>query len=327
MAERYTDNTNDMDLTPAAGVASYEQVKQEHKLYYFNLVKRRYIWFALSGLMMIISIISLAVQGLNLGIDFTGGTMLDIRFDQQVSQAKITQSLDEVGLTGQVQLSEGDTQALIRTQPLEEEQRDELLQSIRENAGEFQQENLREDLVGPAIGAELRANAIKALSVAAVLILAYITLRFRFIYAVGGIVALIHDVLITLGIFSIFQWQIEASFIAAILIVFGYSINDTVVIFDRMRENEKRLKKRDSYEDMVDKSIWQNMGRSVKTSLTVLIALFAIFILGGETTKVFALAMIIGIFAGAYSSLFIASQIVVELRKRFNINVVKKSEG
>lgn len=327
MADNNTINkTEKAELTPAAGVASYEQVKKEHKAY-FNIVKKRYLWFALSALLLIPSIISLAVQGLNLGIDFTGGTMLDIKFDQQITQAQITEALDEVGLSGQVQLAQEGTEALIRTEALEPEKRDELLASIREKAGEFDSENFQEDLVGPAIGAELRSNAIKALIVASVLILAYVTLRFRLIYAVGGIVALAHDIIITLGIFSIFQWQIEAAFIAAILTVFGYSINDTVVIYDRMRENEKRLKKRDSYEDMVDKSVWQSMERSVKTSLTVLIALFAIFILGGASTKVFALAMIIGVISGAYSSIFIASQIVVELRKKFNINIVKKNEG
>ncbi|KUO66987.1 MAG: preprotein translocase subunit SecF [Gracilibacter sp. BRH_c7a] len=315
--------TEQAELTPAAGVASYEQVQKEHKAY-FNIVKKRYLWFALSALLLIPSIISLAVQGLNLGIDFTGGTMLDIQFNQKVTQAQITESLDSVGLTGQVQLSQEDTEALIRTEALDPEKRDALLASIKENAGEFDSEKLGEDLVGPAIGAELRTNAFKALIVATILILAYVTLRFRLIYAIGGIVALAHDILITLGIFSIFQWQVEAAFIAAILTVFGYSINDTVVIYDRMRENEKRLKKRDSYEDMVDKSVWQSMERSVKTSMTVLIALFAIFILGGASTKVFALAMIIGVTTGTYSSIFIASQIVVELRKRFRVNITKK---
>ncbi len=327
MADNNTINRNDeAEYTPAAGVATYEQIQKEHKLY-FNIVKKRYIWFALSALLLIPSIISLIVQGLNLGIDFTGGTMLDIKFDHQITQAQITDSLDSVDLSGQVQLSQEDTEALIRTEALEPEKRDDLLAAIRENAGEFDSENLKEDLVGPAIGAELKSNAIKALIVASILILAYVSLRFRLIYAAGGIIALVHDVIITLGIFSIFQWQVEASFIAAILTVFGYSINDTVVIYDRMRENEKRLKKRDSFEDMVDKSVWQSMERSVKTSLTVLIALFAIFILGGASTKVFALAMIIGVISGTYSSIFIASQIVVELKNRFHINITKKNDA
>lgn len=323
MINRTENNT--IEATPAAGVASYDQVKQESKLY-FNIVKKRYIWFALSAVMMLVSIISLVVQGLNLGIDFTGGTMLDIKFNHQVTQARITDSLKAVGISGHVQLSQGDTEAIIRTQALQPEQRDSLLASIREIAGDFDSENLKEDLVGPAIGAELRSNALKALIVATILILAYVSLRFRLIYAVGGILALLHDIILMLGIFSIFQFQIEAAFIAAMLTVFGYSINDTVVIYDRMRENEKRLKKRDSYEDMVDKSIWQNMGRNVMTTLTMLIALFAILIFGGATTKLFALAMIIGVITGVYSSVFLASQIVIELKNRFKVNVIKKNE-
>ncbi len=311
--------TNNEEVTPAASEATYEQVQQENKLY-FHIVKRRLIWFLISLLILVPGIISLFTQGLNLGIDFTGGTMFDIRFDKEVSQAQITKALDSVGLTGQVQLTDGNTEALIRTEVLEDDKRDALLAAIQKEAGAFDKRNLQEDKVGPAIGAELRSGALKALIVASVLILLYVSIRFRFIYAVSGVLALLHDIFITLGIFSIFQWQIDAAFIAAILTVFGYSINDTVVIYDRIRENEKRMKKKDSFEDMVDKSVWQTMGRSIKTVGTVLIALFAIFILGGESTKIFALAMIIGVFSGAYSSIFVASQLVVEFRNRFGSN-------
>jgi len=301
---------------PAATEATYEQVKQDNK-FYFNIVKRRLIWFAISLVILVPGIISLFVQGLNLGIDYTGGNMLSISFNQTITQAQISKAMDSVGISGQVQLSQGDTEVIIRTSVLEDDQRDALLEAIKIEAGDFDSRNLEEVKVGPAIGAELRNGAIKALIVASILILLYISLRFRFIYAVGGIIALLHDVFITLGLFSIFQWQIDAAFIAAILTVFGYSINDTVVIYDRIRENEKRLKKKDSFEEMVDKSVWQTMGRSVKTVGTVLIALFSIFILGGDSTKIFALAMIIGVFSGAYSSIFVASQLVVEIRNRF----------
>lgn len=328
MADKYKDNKVDKNIkenvTPAATAASYEQVISEHK-FYFHTVKRRYVWFALSLLMLAVCIISLSYQGLNLGIDFTGGTMFNIKFEQPTTQAAVSEALDSVGLTGQVQLSQNDTEAIIRTSPLEPEQRDAFLDALQEKAGTFDYENLGEDLVGPAIGAELRSNAFKAMVVAAILILAYVSVRFRFIYAVGAILALVHDIVITLGAFSIFQWQIEAAFIAAILTVFGYSINNTVVIYDRIRENEKRLKKKDSFEDMVDKSVWQNMGRSVKTTLTVLIALFAIFILGGASTKMFALAMIIGLISGLYTSVLIASQLVVEFTKIFGGRIRRKN--
>ncbi|MGI6449765.1 MAG: protein translocase subunit SecF [Desulfitobacteriia bacterium] len=320
MAKKYTEQKTEQKpaekITPAAGEATYEEVKKEHRLY-FNIVKRRYIWFAISLLFLIPGIISLFVQGLNLGIDFKGGSMFDITFNQPVSQSQVSKALDSVGLSGQVQLSEGNTEVLIRTDVLDDEKRDALLSALETEAGEFDRNNLKEDKVGPAIGAELQSGAVKALVVASILILLYIAFRFRFIFAFSGVVALLHDIFVTLGIFSIFQWEIDAAFIAAILTIFGYSINDTVVIFDRIRENEKRLKKRDSFEEMVDKSVWQTMGRSIKTSVTVLIALLAIFLLGGDSTRIFSLAMIIGVFSGAYSSIFIASQLVIELRNRF----------
>ncbi|MGI5901297.1 MAG: protein translocase subunit SecF [Desulfitobacteriia bacterium] len=308
---------------PAVGEATYEQVKEQYR-FYFNIVKRRYIWFIISLIFIVPGVISLFVQGLNLGIDYTGGSLFNIKFEQAVTQEKVTEALDSVGLTGSVQLTDGNKQAIIRTVALEEEKRDSLMKALQ-GAGKFNLQNVEEDKVGPSIGAELRKGALKAIVVASILILAYMSFRFRFAFALSGLVALFHDILIILGFFSIFQWQIDAAFIAAVLTVFGYSINDSVVVFDRIRENSRRLKKKDSYEDMVDKSVWQTMGRSIKTTATVVIALLAIFILGGESTKVFALAMLIGVISGAYSSIFIASQLMVEIKKRFGGDNKRKS--
>ena len=165
------------------------------------------------------------------------------------------------------------------------------------------------------MGQELTRNAFWSLLIAMGLMIAYISFRFQFVFAISGIIALLHDVLVVVGIFSLFQWQIDSSFVAAVLTIFGYSINDTVVIFDRIRENEVKMKRGDSYEDMVDKSVWQTMRRSVNTVVTVLIALLSVFILGGVSTKVFSLAMLIGVFSGAYSSIFNASQILVEIKR------------
>ncbi|NLP43932.1 MAG: protein translocase subunit SecF [Peptococcaceae bacterium] len=318
-----SENKPPKNIIPAEGGVTYEQVKKQYR-FYFNVVNKRYIWFALSLLILIPGIISLMVQGLNLGIDYKGGSMFNIRFEQSITQMQITNALDSVGLSGQVQLSNNGNEVLVRTDALSDEQRDAFLKAIEKEVGSFDRANLEESLVGPAIGAELKSSAIKATTVAAILILLYITVRFKFIYAFSGTLTLIHDVLIILGLFSIFQWEIDANFIAAVLTIFGYSINDTVVILDRIRENEKKMKKRDSYEDMVDKSIWQTMGRSLKTGGTVIIALLAILILGGESTKIFALAMLIGVFAGAYSSIFIASQLVVEYKARFGGRVGSK---
>ncbi|MFZ3130156.1 MAG: protein translocase subunit SecF [Desulfosporosinus sp.] len=295
--------------------ATYDEVQKIHPLY-FNIVKKRYWWFGISLLIIIPGIISLFMQGLNLGIDFKGGTMLDLTFNKAVTQAAITDTMKSVGLEGPVQLSNGDTGALIRTEALEETKRNELLTALQTMVGEYDKTTLKEDKVGPAIGQELTRNALYALIIAMGLMIAYITFRFQFVYAISGIIALLHDVLVVVGLFSLFQWEVDATFVAAVLTIFGYSINDTVVIFDRIRENEAKLKRSDSYEDMVDKSVWQTMRRSVCTVVTVLIALFSVFILGGESTRVFALAMIIGVFSGAYSSIFNASQILVEIKSR-----------
>lgn len=294
--------------------ATYDEVQKIHPLY-FNIVKKRYWWFAISLLVIIPGIISLFMQGLNLGIDFKGGTMIDMTFKKAVTQAAVTDTMKSVGLEGPVQLSNGDTSALIRTEALEEVKRNELLAALQTKVGEYDKTTLKEDKVGPAMGQELTRNAFYALFIAMGLMIAYISFRFQFVFAISGIIALLHDVLVVVGLFSLFQWQIDSSFVAAVLTIFGYSINDTVVIFDRIRENEAKMRRADSYEDMVDKSVWQTMRRSVNTVVTVLIALFSVYILGGESTKVFSLAMIIGVFSGAYSSIFNASQILVEIKK------------
>lgn len=321
--DKATDKTK-MPNIPVIAEIGYEQVKREHRLY-FNIVKKRYYWFALSVLILLPGIISLFVQGLNLGIDFKGGSIFDIKFNQTVTQEKVTQALKNTGLEGSVQVSSGTNTALIRTSALSGEQRNKFLAEIEKQAGPFDRTQLKEDIVGPAIGAELTGNALKALAVASILILIYVAIRFEPVYAVAGVVALLHDIFITVGLFSLFQWQIDAPFIAAILTVFGYSINDTVVIYDRIRENEKRMKRKDSFEDMVDQSVWQTMGRSIKTVATVIISLLAIFFLGGESTKIFSLAMIIGVTSGAYSSIFNASQLVVEYMHRFGPDSTKRA--
>jgi len=294
--------------------ATYDEVKKIHPLY-FNIVKKRYWWFGISLLLIIPGIISLFMQGLNLGIDFKGGTMLDVAFQKAVTQTAITDTMKSVGLDGSVQLSNENTSALIRTEALEEAKRNELLTALQTKVGDYNKETLKEDKVGPAMGQELTRNAFLALGIAMGLMIAYISFRFQFVFAISAIIALLHDVLVVVGLFSLFRWQIDASFVAAILTIFGYSINDTVIIFDRIRENEAKMRRTDSYEDMVDKSVWQTMRRSVNTVITVLIALFSVYILGGESTKVFSLAMIIGVFCGAYSSIFIASQILVEIKR------------
>ena len=295
--------------------ATYGEVQKLHPLY-FNIVKKRYWWFAISLLIIIPGMISFVMQGLNLGIDFKGGTMLDVTFSKAVTQTAITDTMKSVGLEGPVQLSDGNTTALIRTEALEEGKRAELLTALENQVAPYDKKALKEDKVGPAMGQELTRNAIYALIIAIGMMIVYITIRFQFVFAISGIIALLHDVLVVVGVFSLFQWEIDSTFVAAILTIVGYSINDTVIIFDRIRENQAKMRRADSYGDMVDKSVWQTMRRSINTVVTVLIALLSVFILGGESTRMFSLAMLIGVFTGAYSSIFIASQILFEVKTR-----------
>jgi preprotein translocase SecF subunit len=299
---------------PSSGIVTYEDVKKKYR-FYFNIVAKRKIWFLISTVLVAASVAALAIWNLNYGMAFTGGTMVSLTFDTPVTQQDISDVASSVGINAQIQIigDTGDRQVIIRTSASEEEHV-AMLAAIREN-WTYDPLSVEESLVGPSIGAELQRSAISALVLACALMLGYLAIRFKFKYAVSGVIALLHDVLITVGVFAVLQWQIDPPFIAAILTVFGYSINDKVVIFDRIRENEEIQKKRDSFENLVDQSLWQTMARSINTGLVVLLALFAIFLLGGETTKTFSLAMIIGAIVGMYSSIFLASQLIVELKR------------
>lgn len=291
----------------------------------FDIIGKRYWFFLLSALVIIPGIISMGVQGFNLGIDFTGGTLLDLKFQQPVTVAQVREVLKDYHLENStIQLAvgsetESSQNVFVRTPVLTEEVRKDVLIGMEKRLGYF--DVLRVEKVGAVIGSELTRNAIIALFISWALMIAYITYRFEFKFAVSGIAALLHDILFVLGVFSILQKEIDASFVAAILTIVGYSINDTIVIFDRIRENLKTHRKSESFQDLVNRSIWQTMTRSIYTVLTVLFATASLYFFGGETTKNFSLALLIGISSGAYSSIFNASPIWVtwkeyEERKR-----------
>ena len=285
----------------------------------FDFVGRRKWWFLLSLLFILPGLISIAFQGFNLGIDFTGGTLLDLKFARPVTVAEVREALKEhhfegstIQLAAEAQVDSAQN-VFIRTVVLSEEDRRTVLTDLQRKIGDF--EILRIEKVGAVIGSELTKQALLALLLSWVLIILYITYRFEFNFAVAGILALIHDILIVIGIFSILRKEIDASFVAAILTIVGYSINDTIVIFDRIRENLKTYRKSEGLEQLVNKSIWQTMTRSIYTVLTVLFATASLYFFGGETTKNFSLALLIGFASGAYSSIFNASQIWVVLRE------------
>lgn len=287
-------------------------------LFKFDFIGKRYWWFALSALIMIPGLISMAVQGFNLGIDFTGGTLLDLKFAQPVTVAQVRDVLKDYHLEGStIQLASGAQveaaqNVFVRTHVLTEDERIAAMEGLKK-LGSF--EVLRVEKVGAVIGSELTRQAILALVVSWLLMIAYISFRFEFKFGVSAVAALIHDCVVVLGVFSLFRLEVDASFVAAILTIVGYSINDTIVIFDRIRENMKTHRKTESFADMVNRSIWQTMTRSIYTVVTVLFCSFALYFFGGETTKNFALALTIGFVSGAYSSVCNASPIWVTMKE------------
>lgn len=278
----------------------------------FHFVKHRKIWYVISLLVILPGLFSLITRGLNLGIDFTGGNMIELKMSPSVTTEQVREAVDQLGYgSSRIQQSGNDTY-LIRTKELQEEESAKFISNLQAKLQDVQL--LRNERVGPVIGRELTMNAILALLIASVLMLIYITFRFEFRQGAAAILALLHDVLVVIGVFSLFQIEVDSTFVAAILTIIGYSINDTIVIFDRIRENMKARKKGESLEDLVNISLWQTLARSINTVLTVVFVLLALYFLGGTTVKTFILAMLIGVSSGAYSSIFNASPIWVDLK-------------
>jgi len=275
------------------------------------------LWLTLSLVLILVGLtfIALPGYGMKLGIDFTGGSLLDLRFEEPTSTMAIREVLAGHGLGASViqRASADGREMIIRTRPLEDELRREVTQELKSKVGGF--EVVRIDEVKGVISRELTQKAFLALAIAVAGMLIYITLRFEFKFAVAAIIALAHDVLITVGVFSILGVEVNSSFVAAMLTIIGYSINDTIIIFDRIRENLKARKK-ESLEELVNSSLNQTLARSINTSLTTLLAVGAVFVFGGKTTQDFALALIVGIVSGTYSSLFVASPVWVWWKNR-----------
>ncbi len=279
------------------------------------------LWFAISSIIIVTGLICMFTRGFNFGIDFTGGTIIDLKFERPVAIAEVRTSLAKFGLeSSQIQLTgaeSGVTEAenvMIRTTDMEEEQRKDVMAAIKTDVGNY--DVLREEKVGATIGGELITNAVLALVVSWALIIAYVAYRFEWRFGVAAVLALVHDILIVLAVFSFTGRQIDSSFIAALLTIVGYSINDTIVIFDRIRENLKlHFRRGGDVNHLVNTSVFQTLTRSLYTVFTVMFTTFALYFFGGETTKDFAFALLIGFGSGCYSSIFIASPLWVALRK------------
>lgn len=285
----------------------------------FDFIGKRKFAYALSCIIIIAGIVSLFVQGLNFGIDFTGGTVFQVQFEDNKEISDLRDELGTMGYDG-AQIQQMDNGAFqIKTEFMDQTAQDEFEQQLKDASGSF--EVLSTNAVGPSIGQEILLSGILALIVAVVLMVVYITIRFQWRFALAGNIALFHDILVTVSIFSIFQLEVNSNFVAAILTIFGYSINDSIVVFDRIRERLGSVK-RDNLAMTVNNAIQSTLRRSLFTSLTTLIPILCVFFFGGETTKVFVLALIIGIVSGTYSSIFVASPLWYDMsmkskKKRF----------
>lgn len=285
----------------------------------FSIVKRYKIFFTITITFLIIGIGSMLFKGFNLGIDFTGGSIMDLQFNKTVTVAQVRDVLKERDLGNAIiQLESNDSNAtqskgvLIRTGVISDEQRQQVMADLKTKLGEFTIQ--RVENVGATIGGELIQQAVMAIVLSWILMIAYITIRFEFRFAIAAIIALIIDVTVTLSYFSLFHMELDSSFVAALLTVVGYSVNGTIVIFDRIRENLKIHRRSESMTEMVDNSIWQTMGRSVYTVGTSLFAVVAIFLWGGDTIRNFSFAMLVGFSSGAYTSTLLAGPLWMMLR-------------
>jgi preprotein translocase SecF subunit len=282
----------------------------------YDFMKHRNLLFGFSGVIIAIGLIFMVMSGLNLGIDFTGGTSIQANLGKsfEISDVRnITDKFDKEAIV--TYAGQNRDIALIKTKvALNVSQQGEVIKGFQDKF-DIQQTNIQFETIGPTIGGELTKQSLIALLLANLGILIYISFRFEWKFGIAAIAALIHDVLIMLVVYSIAQIAINASFIAAILTIVGYSINDTIVVFDRIRENKKHTKKID-YNDLVNRSISETMVRSINTSLTTLVTILALYILGVPAIKDFALPLVVGIIAGTYSSIFIASPLWVLLDQK-----------
>lgn len=287
-----------------------------------DFMGRRRVWYTVSMSLIVIGMISLAIKGFDYGIDFLGGTELVVGFTNNVQVADVRTAMDQIGM-GKAEIKTFGSEKDIMIRTAEQGEGGSVANKIRSGLTASFPNNpftvLKEDKVGPKVGAELRRAAFYAVIASLVAICLYVAFRFKFIYGVGAVVALFHDVLVTLGMISIFDGlftlEINQNMIAAFLTLVGLSVNDTVVIFDRMRENQKIFRGM-SLVDVMNKSLNETLSRTIITSGTIFIVLVVLLIFGGEVNRGFSFALTIGIVTGTYSSIYIASAVVLEWANR-----------
>jgi len=298
----------------------------------FKFIKYTKLWFTVSIIAVLIAIGAMVYNkvtygnALELGIDFTGGSLMEVQLETDASIQELEDAIEAAypDSVGQITITDQNTH-IVHAKDMTEEQLDSVSASVSENLGEF--EMLRFTTIGPKIGETLKQKAIIALSVALIAIVLYIAYAFRRVpkrvspwkFGLCAIVALAHDVLITLGIFALLRFEIDAFFITALLTIMGFSVHDTIVVFDRIRENLKKQSRDDTFGDVADISLNQTLTRSINTSISTLFPLVALYAWGAESIRILVFALIIGIFVGTYSSIFIASPLLTMWQERTRI--------
>ena len=287
------------------------------KATHIDFMGKRKLAIMFSLLLIAVSIGALVTRGLNFGLDFTGGTLIEVGYEQPVDLHEVRTALDKVGFGDAVVQHFGTSKdVLVRLAPRDGEDSevlgDKVLQ-ILNTASEGEVKMRRQEYVGPQVGNELRDDGGLAMIIALAFILVYVMARFEYRFALGSIAALIHDVVITLGFFALFQFEFDLTTMAAVLAVIGYSLNDTIVVFDRIRENFRKMRK-DAPRQVINTSINQTLSRTLMTSGTTLLVVFAMFFIGGQLIHSFSLALIVGIMVGTYSSIYVASTVALALK-------------
>ncbi|WCK53609.1 protein translocase subunit SecF [Aneurinibacillus sp. Ricciae_BoGa-3] len=284
----------------------------------FDFVSHRKWYFIFSGALVIIGLISLLTMGLNLGVDFQSGSRVQVAVGQPFAESDIKQAAEKIGMHPGSITTEGqnkDQAVLMFPSTITKDQYAALKKEMQAKYGS--KVDMQESTVNPMVARELARSALYSVLFAAIGIVIYVTIRFEFKFAISAIIALLHDVLLVITMFSLFRIEVDLPFIAAVLTIVGYSIHDNIIIFDRIRDNLKhaKLKTVQDVEDLVNKSIRSTFVRSINTVITVLITALALYIFGGDTIRHFTIALIIGLVFGAYSSIFIASQIWVSWKE------------
>jgi preprotein translocase subunit SecF len=280
-----------------------------------DFLGKRKLAFIYSGTLFLISLISFGVKGLDLGIDFTGGSVYELHYNQSVDLDKMRTALEQQGLAdSNLQNFGSSADVLIRLKPVEDISQKDLAEKVLTVANGSQSqpgEIRRVEFVGPQVGDELLNDGGLALLFSLIGVMVYVSIRFEWKLSIGAIAALFHDTIITMGFFSVFGWEFDMTVLSAILALIGYSINDTIVVYDRIRETTRSSRIKESIHEIVNNALNETLSRTILTSLTVVLTLLALAFLGGKTIHGFAIAMLIGVIKGTYSSIYIASSLAL----------------